>query len=277
MKKVCRILIVALILLVGYNLFLFMFPLKKKVFYTNEEMIEEFVYTDEIFDNIIVGSSLSGAFQHNVVLDEKYYLLNLPYTGACTGLDVINRCGKVPKKLFLEINHVARGIDSSLMNTVFAPPFYTLRFYMPSLQTKNKILNNLIDRVKTPNNNKINESRPSDELYGRLLKSAQEKWAELGDTLKLNDRLNMVRTTLKIFSAKGCRIYLYEIPMDSSLVNTPLIEYQRNYFQKLASQEKYVFIPLDRSRTYQTGDGEHLLQKDADIYTLYFKSETSKD
>jgi hypothetical protein len=70
--------VIAFTFLVGYNIFLVLFPLKKSVFYTNEERVEEYVYDKVSYTNVLVGSSLSQAIQVEKVFNGSCFNLYLP-------------------------------------------------------------------------------------------------------------------------------------------------------------------------------------------------------
>jgi hypothetical protein len=250
--------------LIGYSIFLKLFPLKKTVFYSNEERVEEFAYNKDNFPIVLVGSSLSGAFESYRLFNQPYFNLFLPNTGAATGIDILKRTNKIPRKLFIEIN---------LMHEIFDEPLHTIKYDLPFLLKKNQLIPNLIDRVKTPHNNIINAQQPPPVLYNALLLKAQEEWKKLPDTVKFNQQLEHIKAVLNLFSSKGCRIYFYEMPMDHNLYHSPLLTYQRNYFSRLAAEKGYTFIKCDTSRNYLTGDGDHLLSNDGAIYTKYFESQ----
>jgi len=276
MKKVSYIFLVFFILLIVYSLFLKLHPLKKTVFYTNEERVEEFVYSKKGYPIVLVGSSLSGAFELQSIFNQPYFNLFLPITGAATGIEVIRRTNKIPKELFVEINHIDRGVDSTLMHETFDEPLYTIKYDLPFLLKKNQIIPNIVDRIKKPQNHIINAVQPPPVLYNALLLKAQQEWKQLPDTAKFNKELARIKSVLADFSSKGCRIYFYEMPMDASLNNSPLLTYQRNYFTKLAAEKGYVMIKTDTSRQYLTGDGDHLLSGDADIYIKYFQGQVKQ-
>lgn len=276
MKKVGVLLLFTFLFLVVYNVFLFAFPLKKTVFYTNRERIEEFVYGKDNYPTLLVGSSLSGAFEGHQLFPENHFNLYLHFTGALTGLEIIKRSNEIPGKLFIEINYVNREINSLLVNAIFNSPVHRLKYDLPFLLTKNKVFPNLTDRMREPSNNKINKKRPAENLYKELLKKEQARWNVIKDIRILNERLDYVKQAASSFASKGCQIYFYEMPMDSSLSNSKLISYQRKYFVELALQNGYTFIDADQGRTYQTGDGVHLLKKDANVYTGYFKQAANK-
>lgn len=276
MKKITIVILYTILLLVLYNVWLFVFPLKKQVFYTNEERIQEYLYDGVEYNTVLLGSSLSGIFERNDIFKDKNFMLYLPFSGSATGLEILHRTEKVPQRLFIEINHVNRGVDSNIMHSIFDQPLYTMRFYLPFLQTKNKILPNFIDRVKSPANNKVNDNKPADELFNTLLNKEKKEWSDIKEESLLKSKLNHTENLITEFAAKGCQIIFYEMPMDSSLTNQPVINYQRNFFKALATKNNYSFIEVDTSKAYQTGDGVHLLRKDADIYLEYFRKELEK-
>ncbi len=276
MKKLTTLLIYAFLLLVLYNVWLFIFPLKKQVFYTNEERIQEYLYDGVDYNTVLLGSSLSGIFERNDIFKDKNFMLYLPFSGSATGLEILNKTNKVPQRIFIEINHVNRGVDSNIMHSIFDQPLYTMRYYLPFLQTKNKILPNVIDRVKSPANNKVNDNKPADALFNTLLDKELKEWSEIKDIEILNAKLKHAEDLIARFAARGCQIIFYEMPMDSSLTNQPVISHQRNFFSSLATKHHYSFIQVDTSMAYQTGDGVHLLRKAADIYLEYFRKELGK-
>jgi len=275
MKLIPKILITTGVLLIAYNIFLIVFPLKKTVFYTNEERIEEYLH-GETRDIVLVGSSLSGAFEDRVLFNEKYFNLYLPHTGALTGLEVIKRSGRIPKKLFVEINHMDRGIDSQALNKMFSFPMYELRTFLPFLRSKNKTLNNLVDRVITPSGKQTNDNRPPQKLYDELISKAQKEWNNTQDSIKIINELKTTADILDFIASEGCEIVLYEMPIDSSLEQLPRALIQRNFFTKLAKEKVYFMIDNNPTETYNTGDGVHLLSKDASKYMDYFLNQLSK-
>jgi hypothetical protein len=276
LKKVNFIFLGGIALLVLYNFFLVLFPLKKNVFYTNEERVEEFTYNKKLYSIVIAGSSLSGIFEGASLFKESSFMLYLPFTGSCTGIEIIRKTNKIPRKLFIEINHIDRGIDTALLQNNFSEPFYSLKSHFQFLLKKNQLLPNIIDRIKAPHNNVINDERPPAVLYQSLLRTAQKEWNQHPDSANLHQKFLRLEESLNAFSAKGCNIYFYELPMDSSLYKSPLLTYQRNYIINLAAKKGYKFIKPDTTRSYKTGDGVHLLRREGDIYLKYFLNEVNK-
>ena len=275
MKKIWRILLVCLILTIVYNMVIFWFPVKRNTYFTNQDRTEAFVFDKKDFNVIIVGSSLSGAFEEINPFSKSYFNLFLPFTGSCTGVDIIRRSGKIPKHLFVEINHIDRGTDTVLIKDVFEDGLYPFKYHVPMLQTKNKLLTNFIALIKKPSS-RTNRQKPPAALYGKLLKSAQKEWAEYPDKKKFDQQINQLSQSLALFTNKGCKVYFFEMPIDSSIRNSVLMKFQRERIKALAKQNNYVFIPADTSRTYQTGDGVHLLQADRNAYVKYFKDQIKK-
>lgn len=246
--------------------------MKKNVFYKNDERIEEFVYSKRHFPVVIVGSSLSGFFQNKSLFQGNYFDLYLPMTGSCSGIEVIRKSNKIPKRLFIEINKAYKGLDTSLMHNIFETPLYKIRQFCPVFQRKNQLLPNIIDRIKTPVVNDINNQKPPAILFSKLMDDVKKEWYSLPDTVMLKKQFTRLTQSIQEFSKKGCEIYFFELPMDSSLFNSVLLCYQRNYFTKVAKQNGFTYISADTSHTYNTGDGIHLLKEDVAMYLHYFKS-----
>jgi hypothetical protein len=280
MRKIKKILLGGAVLLILYTLFLIFFPLKKSVFYTNDERAEEFVFGKKKYPIVMTGSSLSGVFKMKRIFNHQIYFdLYLPYRNACTGVELIRRSNNIPKVLFVETNRIDKGIDTALMDNIFDEPFYSLKKHLPFLLKKNRFLPNIVDRIKTPPDNSSHTHRPPAVLYDKLLAKAQKEWWDLPNESKLRTDQNFSRLkeTLADFAKKGCTIYLYEVPMDRSLYKSPLLTYQRNCFTKLSKDEGYKFIRADTSRSYNTGDGIHILRGDGAIYINYFLANLHQD
>lgn len=274
MKKVWQIILIGLALAVFYNLFLFLVPIKRNAYYNNDERAEAYVFSKQKFDTVTVGSSLCGAFEGRSLFKKDYFNLFMPHTGSCTGVEIIMRRKKIPVELFLEINHIDRGIDTAVIKDVFGTPYYKYEYYLPVLQKKGKLLINLLDKTKPPVST-VNKVRPPAELYNKLLASAQKEWSDYPDKRSFDNQYDHLSASLDFIASKGCKIYFFEMPMDSSLRHSKLITYQRARMTMLARQKNYTFIPADTSRAYNTGDGIHLLQADRNIYVKYLRTAIS--
>jgi hypothetical protein len=244
------------------------YPLKKDIFYSNDERLEEFIYTKINYPIVIVGSSLSIVFDGKSLFKQPSFDLCFPLSGACTGIETIKRINKIPSILLVEINHIDRGEDSLLIKNIFSEPLFSLKQSLPILLKKNQILHNVIDRFKTPQNNIINSQKPPAILYNSLLASAQKDCAESFNIERFKKNFLILKENLDALSKKGCIICFYELPMDSSLYKSPLLVYERNSINKLAAEKGYKCIEPDTSRNYNTGDGAHLLRTDGDIYII---------
>ena len=176
-----------------YSLFLHIYPLSKRVFYTNEERIEEFLYSRKEVPIVLVGSSLSGAFEGRRLFDTPYFNLFLPFAGGSTGLEIIRKSNRFPKILFFETNHSDRAIDSNLLAGFFKNPFSELKNRIPFLLKKNKLLNNVIDRLKQPVEKRTNIDQPPALLYASLLAASIKEWAKIADSVKLRIQLEQTK------------------------------------------------------------------------------------
>lgn len=274
MKKVWSILLIGSALALVYNIVMFWFPIKRNAYYSNEERAEGYVFDKHQYEVVTVGSSLSGAFEGRSLFDKNYFNLYMPHYGSCAGIEIIRRSNKIPKQLFVEINHIDRGVDSSVVKDIFENELYKVKYYLPLLQTRNKFLTNFVDKFKKPTSS-VNKQKPPAVLFHKLLINAREEWANEPDKKSFNELYNRMAQSLDIFASKGCKICFFEMPIDSSIRNSKLISYQRKRMMELAKQKGFDFVPSDTSRAYQTGDGIHLLQGDRDIYVKYLKQKIS--
>ena len=273
MKKITLILISCSIMTLTYLFFLVFLPLKTNVFYTNDERTEEYIYSKKEFQIVLVGSSLSGAFEGRHLFNQPYFNLYLPYTGCCTGIEIIRLAHKYPKYLFIEVNHFDRGIDSSLIGEIFNSPLSGFKGKVAFLQKKNKFFLNLIDRIKKPVALKTNNQAPPQALYKYLLAATQKEWQSLPKANKMQIQFSHMTSTLDYLAGKGTEIVFYEVPMDSSLNSSNLLVYQRRLFEKYALKKGYPYIHTNQAGIFKTGDGVHMLEKDAERFYLFFKTQ----
>ena len=276
MKKIKLIFISFSILITAYLLFLAFLPLKKNVFYTNDERTEEYVYAKKDFPIVLVGSSLSGAFEGRHLFNQPYFNLFLPFTGCCTGVEIIRNSHKYPKFLLIEVNQFHNGIDSSLIKEIFKSPLSRFKNQVPFLQKKNKLFPNIIDRLKKPVGINTNNSAPPAILYNKLILSTQKEWHIIPDKKKMQAQFIRLTSTLDYLRRKGTTILFYEVPMDSSVNQSTLLVFERTLFEQYALKKGYTYILPDQTDVYQTGDGLHMLENAAQRYFLYFKDQINK-
>lgn len=275
MKKVVNIILFGITCLFIYNVFLILFPSKMPA-YVNRARVENFIYAKKDFPIVLAGSSLSGVFEEpkaKEIFGNDYFNMYLPYSGACTGVEVLRLSKKTPKILFVEINQVHRGTDSDMVKGIFESPIYSYKGLLPFTLAKNKFVSNMIDRFKKPPLNQGSKKQPAAVLYNNLLKRMQKTYGKIEDKKHLDSEIAKLSNTLKEFASNGCQIYLYEMPMDSSLRYSKVLVYERTYFENFAKQNNFHFIPADTSRAYKTGDGDHLLEGERMIYLDYLKKQ----
>jgi hypothetical protein len=263
--------LLAFLLAIGYNLFVYLAPVKRNAYYSNEERLEAYVFSKAQYGIVSVGSSLSGAFEGRSLFEDNYFNLFASRTGSGTGIEIIRRSNKIPQKLYIEINHIDRGIDSALIQGAFDNALYPYKYYIPVLQTRNKMLVNILDMGKKQAST-VNKVKPPEPLYSRLYKEAEDEWGRFPEQKTFDREFARLVESLDIFAAKGCKIYFFEMPIDSKLIHSNRLNFQRDRVLTLVKQKGYIFIPSDTSRAYNTGDGVHLLQADRDIYVQYLKT-----
>src|SRR3954466_2144583 len=91
---------------------------------------QRYVYDVPSDTKVIIGSSMAETL-NDAALGDGYYKLTLAGGSIFTGLDIVQRSGKVPPVVLIETIVLGRAADGELMHDLFSPPFYQLRRYSP--------------------------------------------------------------------------------------------------------------------------------------------------
>lgn len=276
MKRIIYLFLCGVFFLVGYSVFLSAFPVNKKGFYSNEDRVEGFLYSKQTFPVVIVGSSLSGVLDKEELFKADYFSLYTTGSGGCTGVEVLRRMKWTPAVLFFEMNYIFKGIDSPLVRKLFAEPNFTAKKYLPLLLKQNMVLTGVVDRLKKKKRDTIDIQRLPENLYQLSLLRQKKAWWTVGGTARVDTVFNELAPQLRALAEKGCAIYFFEMPMDSSLRDAPLLLYERKKVLEYIHRSGGFFIPADTTKVYNTADGVHLLREDALHYNTWLEAYTKK-
>jgi hypothetical protein len=234
-------------------------------------------------ETVIVGSSMSA------MLNVKYLpqsVINLAISGdmSQTGINLIKMSGRLPEKLFVELNVLNRNEDSTLLNA-FTKNFQgKLKSIFPFLQERNQFLTvqmNGLDYINKVvlKTLKANPTYPANE---KILEKTQADYKAIeNDTSEFNNvkkNIAYLKSTFQEFTRKGVKIYLFRMPFEKStqkvLEKSKRFIFEKNLIEKeLSNIPNVKMIPPDTLHDYHTTDGTHLTKDDAQffaIYLLYF-------
>ncbi|TAH26145.1 MAG: hypothetical protein EAZ07_05505 [Cytophagales bacterium] len=259
-----------IIFFLGYNVYLIEFPLKNGDYYMLQEKAEDFVFDNRHYDTILVGSSLVRHFRNIPIFQGKqFYNLFLNGSSAASGIELIIKSGKIPKVLFVETHHLTKGLNDTLIKNVFQG--YSIKQFLPALQSKHKFLNIIIKKIK-PQIKKL-DSRGVffREIFYHHIEQLRHEYSSISDSLKYIQHLNKVDMQLQYLTAKGCTIYLFEVPIEKELALSKRAKFLRFKNHQILNNKNYQWIPYDYHNFYKTTDGIHLLQNESYIYEKYIE------
>jgi hypothetical protein len=264
-----KIIIIAVVLFGIYNITLHFWLKNRGALYTDVDKVERFLYSGNQYKVITAGSSLIGSFTRLSSNRSDFYNLSLPPSGGCTGVRTIVLSGKIPDTLYLETNYLSRGVNQQLLDELFDPLTYQMKFYFPALEKSNKFIPLLISKLKPPV--EISSKRPAKKLFDKLLAINRIEYNAVPDATEYNKILTFLAHDLQYLTKKGCKIVFFEVPIEREFVNSPKLVYQRKKLKAFFRDKNYKWIEPDTSNIYYTGDGKHLLNESFDRFNTYFK------
>jgi len=270
-----KIIIISIVLFSLYNLSLYLFLQNKGAVYTDVDKVERFIYSGKRYKVVTAGSSLIGGFSREAAKRPDLYNLFLPPSGGCTGVKTIVLSGKIPDTLYLETNYLSRGFNRPLLDDLFDPFWYNVKFYLPALEKSNKFLPLMIGKLKPAKLEMPNKKRPKQELFDQLLAKVSKEYDSIPNPKAYNNILLELKKDLEYITSKGCTVVFFEIPSERELVYSEKLKYQRKTLKGFFNESKYKWIAPDTVSTYYTGDGKHLLIESFDRFNIYFKHQAS--
>ncbi|MCF0060491.1 hypothetical protein MUK70_14700 [Dyadobacter chenwenxiniae] len=254
------LLLTVFVLFIGYNVVLRMFPAVRYKSYDPIERCEEYMYQGS-YNKVFAGSGLIGELDH--YMPEGAFSLCFPYSGSCTGLEIIALSGKVPEVVFVETNYISKGSDKELITTVFEKQWRKLRHVAPCFLKKNRPDSLIKSAVKHLSISKRPETANPD--FGRLNTEELDRfyriYNESIDTHHFENILEELEKHVNYISAQGCQIVFFEMPVHKDLYHSKLLEYQRNTLKAVFNNQNYHWIESGQLHDYQTIDGIHLTKE----------------
>lgn len=241
---------------------------------------QDFIYNtgaDELFnDTVIVGSSVS----RKLITEElgaNYHNLAFNAWGSFDGLDLLARRNARPACILVEMNFVGeQDVKEGIRNSLEPVSYYSNSFFK-SLQLKNQPVGMLVGSLKMAMKDKMeaakNKKRENLDLYNYTRDMAKAQFMKGISDSALQNRFMGLKKLVDHFTANGVKIIFFEIPLDSTLENTTLLENNRKYFHRFFPDEKYAYITLPGQNDFVYSDAVHLMPASALDYTHYLRTQ----
>jgi len=185
----------------------------------NAIAIERFLYEGAVPDAAIVGSSQA---QHipAAALGGSVANLALAAENPLVGLTIIARSGRVPQRIYVEINQIGRPVDQAFIDGFFAEPGYTLKRFIKALRTSFQPINVAISLMRRA-------ARGRDEIYypkivdpashDALIAQERVALAAPPDIALLDRNLAETGRLVAALAARGAEAVFFEMPIEPQL------------------------------------------------------------
>ncbi|HLP19008.1 MAG TPA: hypothetical protein VK174_01830 [Chitinophagales bacterium] len=240
------------------------------------------LYTDQPFTNIIVGSSLS----RRIAVDSANETYNTSFSGLSVfdGLNVVTRTPHLPKRVYIETNFVLRDSSKDFSGSVFSPVLFYPRKVLFSLREQNQpiavvgthLYNHVQDwaaiHLKPTAQKSAAAADNSKSIFERNLAIHSKTYAETPARELVEERFALLQQYVSLLEARGTQVVFFELPVDKHLENLPTAKVIRETFALKFPADKYAYIPMPDTGSFETTDGIHLNPESAARYSAYFKS-----
>jgi hypothetical protein len=286
-----KIIFVALILTVGYAVFVSSFAPKwwnasQNQWQTNVIKAQNFIFgnTDSAV-NVIIGTSLSC----RLIIDSLPKTYNLSFSGQSIydGLNILVHKDKLPPKIFIEMNVALSKENKDFTSTINSPVlFYPKKNILALREDKqpmgiigNRIHKGIMDHFilkckyffhLEPKKNEA-ENTDKNKLFEKMLQLQVEAYSKIPNEQLVNECFNTLAKYTMELERKGTTVVFFEMPVNSKLNYLPKAKIIRDTFYSRFPKSKYQYIPIPDSLSFKTTDGVHLDEHEAMTYTSYLK------
>jgi hypothetical protein len=299
-----RSLIMALALLIAYNLFLLFsedtgkyFP--QNITQDNAIKVQEYLFRENKPEKVIVGSSLAAKLNQDL-LENSYYNLAFRGQSIYDGFEIILSKNELPSQILIEYNNFLRSPQETNedKHSLKYHLTFQLKKNLPSQREKNQPVNrvilfayNMLDNFK---NKGIHDGKENTvEADVKIVKANAKEDLATNDTVAadlsmvniidierkscsdipsdsvVNDKIKLLKHYVSLFESKGIRITFFEMPIDPQLSDLERPQFIRNTIRKYFPPDTYEFIKPDDYSRYLTKDGIHLVDESAAQFTSY--------
>jgi len=275
-----KTILTALVLFLGYSFFIKAiaprwWQTSQHLWQDNIIKAQKFIYSDNPFNNVIVGSSLS----YLLLTDSLPNTFSLSFGGQSVfeGLNILVRSKNIPKCLFIEMNFILRPENKQFTKALNSRILYYSRKAFPVLRDENQPLGAIgryieLRASKFALQSKLEiQTSAASNIFEELLTIQKKRYAELPDPAVADDAFRRLKKYIYTLENRGVKITFFEMPVDKSLNNSPRANLIRGMFHRHFAASHYQYVPIPEWTNYETTDGLHLTHNEALLYTIYFR------
>ena len=235
-----------------------------------------------------------GAHLYAKLIDPSCYNLSTEGGSCLSSLEIIEKSGKIPEILLVEINSINRPNSIKVADYLFQPFIFELRKFLPALRNQNqpilytahlfaiiadkisyelkkiskKVFGEVADEnlLKQPSLPILNK-----DLIKQLRSDEINQSSDLSDTSEIKIKMNVLVEDLNKLKKQGVKIVFYEMPTEEFFQKSLKSKYIRELANVVAEKNNFYKIPVDNNLIYKTIDVVHLEDESAKTYTEYIK------
>lgn len=243
---------------------------------------QQFLYDVPPGTNVIIGSSMSLEL-NEATLGPRYFKLTFPGNSIFTALEIISRADRHPPLLLIEANSVEGEPDGKFVGDLFKPWLEVPRQFSRIFREEGRPTNfvvAIVDAVVRRVDKGINRllgikqgaaaAQPGQvdpAVQAQLMRGNKEGFERAVAEDVLEKQANRLGAYVDRLASQGCMCVFYEMPIDSTLTGLPVPKANRRALQARFPRDKYHWITFSQDHSYETVDGIHLSQQEADRVT----------
>jgi len=246
--------------------------------------LQRYAYQNASQSNIVLaGSSLTANLPASEIGSS---VSNLGMSGGCTqtAVEAVVRKSPKPAIVIVEINNtIDRKIDNQMIDSIYNPFLYTLRFYLPifreeyqpisAFYPKVTALRNKILQFIRFNNTSMNpDKKLTDTLISQFIEEYQKPVSEKQIKL-IQQESEFLKLQISQLRKEGVRVVLFDIPRDPRLQATLQEKQIKALMKELFPVNQFEWLPEPPPRNWKTYDGVHIVSSDAKYYVTFLKNQ----
>ena len=224
------------------------------------------------FNTVITGSSLSQRMPDSWLPEGT---VNLAFSGesALTGLAIVAQNPIAPKRVLVETNLLARDVEAPFVEAIGSDGLLGLAKYIRAFRMEyrpiNFVLSWFIGQPRTPTRsgtavadcaNRLSAIRHDSVSQKRLKRMLEVRLQQGPKETNLSSQMNNLRVLIEKIEARGTKVDLFEMPVDTRLAASDSYRaLRRAITQALPGRTVRTFKPED----FTTTDGAHLATESA--------------
>jgi hypothetical protein len=190
----------------------------------NAIAIERFLY-GPMPAAAIVGSSQAERIPASALGAD---VANLALVGQnpLVGVSIIARSGRLPRRIYVEINHIGQPMDDGFVDSVFAEPGHTLKRFVAALRTAYQPVNLAVSLLRRAARGRDDVYYPQivdAPLHEALIARQQQLLAQPPDPALVERNLAETKRLTAELARRGSELVFFEMPIDPLLEQAPAV------------------------------------------------------